>query len=90
MSFLKPLCSIFGIITGISLGSNFYFSYVMRKPVLPYVNNKGADQPAHPHSLISTFVFHCLDSIRHLLAITEITRFQLVSVAGHAGLSLTW
>ena len=26
-----------------------------------YANNKGADQPAHPHSLISTFVVHCLD-----------------------------
>ena len=27
-----------------------------------YVNNKGADQPAHPHSLISTFVVRCLDT----------------------------
>ena len=27
-----------------------------------YANNKGAN-PAHPHSLISTFVVHCLDSI---------------------------
>ena len=27
------------------------------------MNNKGADQPAHPHSLISTFVIRCLDSI---------------------------
>ena len=35
----------------------------MRKPVLPYANNKGADQPAHLHSLISAFVVHCLDSI---------------------------
>ena len=26
-------------------------------------NNKGADQPAHPGSLISTFVVRCLDSI---------------------------
>ena len=24
---------------------------------MPYANNKGADQPAHPHSLISAFVF---------------------------------
>ena len=23
---------------------------------MPYVNNKGADQPAHPRSLISAFV----------------------------------
>ena len=26
-----------------------------------YANNKGTDQPAHPSSLISAFVVHCLD-----------------------------
>ena len=31
--------------------------------LMPYANNKGADQPAHPCSLISTFVVRCLDSI---------------------------
>ena len=30
--------------------------------LLSYVNNKGADQPAHPRSLISAFVVRCLDS----------------------------
>ena len=39
----------------------------MRKPVyviiLSYANNKGADQAAHPCSLISAFVVRCLDSI---------------------------
>ena len=30
---------------------------------MPYANNKGADQPAHPCSLISTFVVRCLGSI---------------------------
>ena len=30
---------------------------------MPYRNNKGADQPAHLRSLISTFVVCCLDSI---------------------------
>ena len=30
---------------------------------MPYANNKGADQPAHLRSLISTFVVCCLDSI---------------------------
>ena len=34
----------------------------MRKPVLPYANNKGADQPVHSRSLISAFVIRCLDS----------------------------
>ena len=28
-----------------------------------YSKNKGADQPAHPRSLISAFVVRCLDSI---------------------------
>ena len=43
----------------------------MRKPVLPYANNKGIDQPAHPRSLISTFVVRCLDSITPLVAMFE-------------------
>ena len=36
--------------------------HIMRIPVLSYVNNKGADQPAYPRSLISAFVVRCLDS----------------------------
>ena len=36
--------------------------------LMPYANNKGADQPAHLHSLISTFVVHCLDSMICILA----------------------
>ena len=31
--------------------------------LMSYANIKDADQPAHPHSLISAFVFHCLDSV---------------------------
>ena len=34
-----------------------------------YANNKGADQPVHPRSLISTFVVLCLDSMICILAI---------------------
>ena len=30
---------------------------------MPYANNKGADQPAHPRSLISAFVVRCLDGV---------------------------
>ena len=30
---------------------------------MPYANNKGADQPVHPRSLISTFIICCLDSL---------------------------
>ena len=48
----------------------------MRKNVffLSYANNKGADQPAHPHSLISAFVVRCLDSIIYLDSIAEISK----------------
>ena len=35
---------------------------------MPYANNKGADQPAHPRSLISAFVVRCLDSIITIFA----------------------
>ena len=65
----------------------------MRKPVNAICEqhyNKGADQPAHSCSLISAFAVHCLDSVIPLLAIDEISRLQLVSVAEQAGLSLTW
>ena len=31
--------------------------------LMPYAKNKGADQTAHPRSLISTIVVHCLDSM---------------------------
>ena len=47
--------------------------YVMRKPVLPYANNKGADQPVHQRSLISTFVVRFLDSTISLVSILAIS-----------------
>ena len=31
--------------------------------LMSYTNNKGADQSAHPRSLISAFVVHCLDRL---------------------------
>ena len=51
-------------------------------------NNKGADQPAHPRSLISAFVVCCLNSIISLDSIAEISRVELASVAAQAGLCL--
>ena len=57
---------------------------------LPYVNNRSADQVAHPRSLISAFVIRCLDSIVHLVSIFEISSLYIASVAGQAGLSLPW
>ena len=38
-------------------------------------SNKGADQLAHPCSLISTFVVRCLDSMICILAISKVSRF---------------
>ena len=40
--------------------------------LMPYANNKGADQAAHPRSLSSTFVVRCLDSMIYILAISEV------------------
>ena len=57
---------------------------------MPYANNKGADQPAHPRSLISTFVVHCLDSVICILAKAKISRLWLFSEAEQASLSVTW
>ena len=54
---------------------------------MPYVNNKGADQPAHPSSLISAFVVRCLDRIIPLVSISKISSLYLASVAAQAGLS---
>ena len=62
----------------------------MRKPVMPYANNKGADQPAHPRRLISTFAVRYLDSIIPILTNPKIPRVQLAYVAEQAGLSCTW
>ena len=42
--------------------------------LMSYANNKGADQPAHPHSLISAFVVRCLDSTISPDSIAEISR----------------
>ena len=36
--------------------------HIIRNPVFSYVNNKSADQSAHPHSLISAFIIRCPDS----------------------------
>ena len=62
----------------------------MRNLFKPYANNKGADQPAHPRSLISAFVVHFLNSIIPLVSIPKISRLWLVSVIEQASLSLTW
>ena len=51
-------------------------------------NNTGADQPAHPRSLISAFVIRLMESIICKLATGDISIFQLVCVAEETGLKL--
>ena len=58
--------------------------------LMSYANNKGADQPAHQCSLISTFIVRCLDSVMSLVSVTKISSLMLASVAEQASLSLTW
>ena len=57
---------------------------------MPYANNKGAGQPAHPCSPISTFVVRCLDSVIPLVSMSKTASLYLVSVAEQSGLCLTW
>ena len=45
-------------------------------------NNKGADQPAHPRSLISAFVIRSLQSV---ISTSKNSNFYLVSVAEETG-----
>ena len=54
-----------------------------------FANNKGADQCAHLHSLISTFVIRLLESIISKFDTSEISLFELFSVAEQTGLNLT-
>ena len=62
----------------------------MRKRVYAICEQQSADQPAHPCSLITTFVVHCLDSRIPLVSISEISSLSLMSVAAHVGFCLTW
>ena len=54
------------------MGFNIYEPGHEKMCLMSYANNKGADQPAHPRSLISAFVIRCLDSIICLDSIAEI------------------
>ena len=58
--------------------------------LMPYANNKGADQSANPRSPISTFVIRCLHGIISLVSISEISSIYLASVAAQSDLCLAW
>ena len=53
-----------------------------------FANNTGADQPAHPRSLISAFVIRVLESTISKLTASKISIFYLVSVAEETVLKL--
>ena len=55
-----------------------------------YANNKGEDQSAHPRILISAFLVRCLNSMIHLISLSEISSLYLAFLAAQAGLCLTW
>ena len=51
-----------------------------------FANNKGTDQPAHPHSLVSDFVIRFMESIISKLTTSKFSFFSLVSVTEETGL----
>ena len=57
---------------------------------MPYANNKGAYQPAHPRSLLNTFVVRFWVSIMSLVSISETSRLYLYFAGEQVGLGLTW
>ena len=57
---------------------------------MSYAENKGADQPAHPRSLISAFVVRCLDSIIPIFDTSKFSRLSLASEDEQASVNLTW
>ena len=77
-------------VSSLNTGSNAFEPGHEKTCLMSYANNKGADQPAHPRSLISAFVVRCLDNVMSLVSVTKISSLMLASVAEEASLSLTW
>ena len=66
-------------------------SHIMRKPVYAiWELQRRRSAPPNACSLISAFVFHCLDSILLLVYISEISSLCLVPVTAQTGLSQPW
>ena len=55
-----------------------------------FANNNGTDQPGHPRSLISAFIFRLLEGIISKLASSKISLIYLFSVAEETGMSLAF
>ena len=65
-------------------------SHVMRKPVFVMCKQQSRRSACASAQSAQRLCFHYHDSIIHLLAIAEISRLYLVSVAELTSLSLTW
>ena len=61
----------------------------LETPTLLHANNKGADQPAHPHSLIKAFFINLVSILTPSLETRYISIFYVVSLAEQICLSLT-
>ena len=72
-SWKRPCCDklVQSYVTYINMGLD------ARTPVLSsrFASNKDADQPAHPHRMIITFVIHFVESIISKLDTDEISIF---------------
>ena len=68
----RSILSDFSVKGATDLSYNYGPGYA-KTCLMLHANNKRADQPAHPRSLISTFVVRCLDSIWPLVSVSEIS-----------------
>ena len=62
----------------------------MTKPAFAICEQQMRRSAAHPRSLISAFVVRCLDSIIHLVSISEISSLYLASEAEQTGLVIPY
>ena len=65
----------------------FHLIIVAEQAGLLKADNISTDQPAHPHSLISAFAIHPLESIISKFALSKFMIFHLIFVAEQAGLN---
>ena len=77
------VCSVWLWYFLIILTLSSYGSRHEKRCLQGFANNKGPDQPVHPRSLISAFVIRLLKSVTSRLAFSEISNFELVSVADY-------
>ena len=90
--FLQFLCKIVPLKNDrfiIPMGPKHKMGLDVKKGLRRFVNNKGADHPAHPQSLISAFVFPYWKASHLDLLQPKFHFFYLVSVNEQAGLNLT-